>query len=444
MLNHVLNALSAVGNVMDLPGSTFRDFVSGRNPFDQWLTPWHEDAGNRASGRDVLRSWNHGLQAIGGPSLISDHDTWGNFGAGLAAETLLDPTNLLFGSGLKTPLRANRNVRGFNAAQSAANADSIMKRARGFFPEENISKLHPALLTVDPKTGATVPKVMHHGTPHAYDNITEDVIRNNHENLQGAGHYTSESQKVTGGPDGYWTKGMEHPRTEYKVRDAEGLGSAYKKLLADSNMEDAAKLDALSNHHAAFDALEEMTHPDEWHYKDQLYGKGWQEKLLPHIDVIHTPGSPSNVRMAYFDIRNPFDIEAMHDVKNIKIPERLQGQPEVRIVKKPDGTFGHEPVPPLTLEKIRIKKLFTLTSYFSAIFEMNMPHGRCTLKNSYPHHCREGCGLIDPILSCSAKAAIAGGFKRKVLATVARFSFSKRLKNSLYFTILKRLRHLLV
>lgn len=84
-----LGVAGAVGNVLDLPGSSVRDVLAGKNPFDQWIPGnWTSDE-NRISGRDLLRQ--HGM--------IGKKDTWGNFAGGLAAEIATDPFTLL-GAGL--------------------------------------------------------------------------------------------------------------------------------------------------------------------------------------------------------------------------------------------------------------------------------------------------------------------------------------------------------
>lgn len=86
-----VSGIGAVGNLLDLPGSSVRDFLAGENPLDQWLSPF--SAENRVTGRDLLRR--------GGA--VGQEDTWGNFGGGLAAEIALDPlTYLTFGLGAVT------------------------------------------------------------------------------------------------------------------------------------------------------------------------------------------------------------------------------------------------------------------------------------------------------------------------------------------------------
>ncbi|TXH13422.1 MAG: hypothetical protein E6R03_11420 [Hyphomicrobiaceae bacterium] len=78
-----LGTVGAVGNLLDLPGSMVRDTLSGKNPFDQILTPFGD--ANRTSGREMLRQYG----------AVGDKDTWGNFAGGLAAEIATDPTTLL-------------------------------------------------------------------------------------------------------------------------------------------------------------------------------------------------------------------------------------------------------------------------------------------------------------------------------------------------------------
>jgi len=51
----LLSGLGMLGNVLDLPGSMFRDVAAGENPFDQWLDPLsHWETGSSVGGRDML------------------------------------------------------------------------------------------------------------------------------------------------------------------------------------------------------------------------------------------------------------------------------------------------------------------------------------------------------------------------------------------------------
>lgn len=84
-----LSGLAMAGNVLDLPGSSVRDFLSGENPLDQWASPISGE--NRVSGRDMLERWG----ALGRNRKGLD------FGdvAGFGAEVLADPlTYMTFGA----------------------------------------------------------------------------------------------------------------------------------------------------------------------------------------------------------------------------------------------------------------------------------------------------------------------------------------------------------
>lgn len=81
-----VGTLSAIGNVLDLPGSMVRDTLSGRNPLDQLLSPTSSD--NRTSGRQLARQYG----------MAGRRDTWGNAIGGFATEVALDPlTYMTFG-----------------------------------------------------------------------------------------------------------------------------------------------------------------------------------------------------------------------------------------------------------------------------------------------------------------------------------------------------------
>lgn len=103
-----LGGVAAVGNALDLPGSMVRDVLAWENPFDQLLSPFSDE--NRTDGRELLR--NYGL--------AGKKDTWGNWAAGFATETLLDPTTYLtFGGSALT--------KGGRVAKAAGLLDDVAK-----------------------------------------------------------------------------------------------------------------------------------------------------------------------------------------------------------------------------------------------------------------------------------------------------------------------------
>lgn len=93
LFGYPVSVLGGIGQVLDLPGSSVRDLLTGNNPLDQWIDPLNPS--KKIEGRDMLRQWG----------VVGDEDNWGNFGTGLAAEVLLDPTTYLtLGAGAGTKL----------------------------------------------------------------------------------------------------------------------------------------------------------------------------------------------------------------------------------------------------------------------------------------------------------------------------------------------------
>lgn len=91
-----LSGISTVGSLLDLPGSSVRDLLTGNNPLDQWIDPFNEQ--KRASGRDLLTQYGITSQ---NKETGFDYKNPGELAqdtAGLAAEIALDPmTYLTFG-----------------------------------------------------------------------------------------------------------------------------------------------------------------------------------------------------------------------------------------------------------------------------------------------------------------------------------------------------------
>lgn len=77
--NVALGGLSALGNLLDLPGSMVRDVITANNPLDQLMSPFSPD--NRVTGKDILR----------GAGIIGERDNWTNFLPSMVTEIALDP-----------------------------------------------------------------------------------------------------------------------------------------------------------------------------------------------------------------------------------------------------------------------------------------------------------------------------------------------------------------
>ncbi|MCB0358392.1 MAG: hypothetical protein KDD44_02105, partial [Bdellovibrionales bacterium] len=124
VLNHIghgtISGLSAIGNVLDLPGSSVRDIVGGENPFDQWIPTNWASSENRLTGRDLARRWG----------MAGSQDNWGNWTGGLGLEIGLDPLTYLGGAGFaKTAVGKAGKI--FGLADDAARGLSVAGRSVG-------------------------------------------------------------------------------------------------------------------------------------------------------------------------------------------------------------------------------------------------------------------------------------------------------------------------
>lgn len=142
----LLNGLTGVGNVLDVPGSMVRDAIGGENPFDQLLSPWRGD--NRLTGRDLARQWG----------LAGQEDTLGNMLGGVALEMAMDPLNIIPAAGLLRRAFQGRKIAKAARAADAANDASLALRAKGWMPEE------VAAMTKIRKHGSDVPARLYHET----------------------------------------------------------------------------------------------------------------------------------------------------------------------------------------------------------------------------------------------------------------------------------------
>jgi|GEM_PF-3346566 hypothetical protein len=111
--------LDAVGNAFDLPGSSVRDLLVGRNPLDQFASPFSAD--NRVTGRDVLDHW--GVTApnkeTGMAGWLDDPMEGLRDLAGFGVEILTDPLNVVSALKLGKLFRAGKKATTHNAALEA-------------------------------------------------------------------------------------------------------------------------------------------------------------------------------------------------------------------------------------------------------------------------------------------------------------------------------------
>ena len=125
--NAALGGLSAVGNLLSLPGSMVLDALSFRNPLDQLLTPFSPD--NRTTGKDILRNFG----------VVGKGDSLASTIAGMGVELALDPlTYLTLGThaGLTKGGKAAKAIGLMDLAPHIATARSLPERQ--FFPGSKI------------------------------------------------------------------------------------------------------------------------------------------------------------------------------------------------------------------------------------------------------------------------------------------------------------------
>lgn len=161
----LLDILGYAGNLLDLPGSSVRDLLSGNNPLDQWATPFSSD--NRASGRDVLRPFLGENEETGMSGWVSNPMEGVKDIAGFGLEMAADPLNFVSLSPLWRALKGRKAVRGANAAQELANRGrygyvnpKVLNAVEDVAPEA-VQQAGPKLLGYTPDR-----EMVYHGTPH--------------------------------------------------------------------------------------------------------------------------------------------------------------------------------------------------------------------------------------------------------------------------------------
>lgn len=281
VLGSILDGVQAVGNVLDVPGSMLRDALAGQNPLDQLANPF-SDTG-RTSGRDLLRKYG----------MAGQQDTWGNFLGGMAAEAVLDPTNLIPAGVIGKHLSKVGKVGKANKAIDAANALSLKQRAMGFMPEEIVG------LTKIAENGT--PKQMYHGTGHSFDQY--DMNRMDPTSLYGKGIYTTDNPHIA---SSYTTKG--EPSNE-QILDYFQPGKAIPSWGGMDEVVDVVKDEAGRFKEVNVRALD-----------GPMKGRLRTHATLPDIKE----AGNGNVRSQFLDIRNPLDIEAMYGPGGLDMPPQVQ------------------------------------------------------------------------------------------------------------------------
>ncbi len=119
-----LGAVASVGNFLDLPGSSVRDLLAGRNPLDQWTSPLSSE--NRTSGRDLLEMYGmRKNRETGMMGWLSDPGEGLRDLAGFGAEVVLDP----FGPATKALMAGSAAGRALTTA--AGRAHPLVRKLGG-------------------------------------------------------------------------------------------------------------------------------------------------------------------------------------------------------------------------------------------------------------------------------------------------------------------------
>jgi hypothetical protein len=133
------SGLATAGYLFDTPGALFRGILAGK-PLSVFGS-----SDDRVTGRELLRQYG----------MVGDEDTWGNFGAGLAAELLLDP--LTYANPLSILGRgALTKAAGIPLKKAGLLRDAALDAARGF---EVVPKVTPDASDLPRLTGDTVPRL---------------------------------------------------------------------------------------------------------------------------------------------------------------------------------------------------------------------------------------------------------------------------------------------
>lgn len=122
----ILDYLGYAGNLLDLPGSSVRDLLTGNNPFDQWATPFSDK--NRASGRDVLRPLLGENEETGMSGWLTNPMEGLKDIAGFGVEVLADPLNFVSGGAVLRALRGGKAARAHNSLINATRNNPMRAR----------------------------------------------------------------------------------------------------------------------------------------------------------------------------------------------------------------------------------------------------------------------------------------------------------------------------
>lgn len=268
MDNGLLQALGAVGDVLDTPASILRGLVSGQP--------------GRALGGIMDPSQRvHGSEWTGDPL------------TGMAVDIGLDPLNLIGGLGLLKGLKAARAAKASNATREAL-------LASGGMPEEiaNLTKI------VD-KSGQ--PMKTFHGTGSVYD--TFDMNKMAPNSLYGKGIYTTADPEMA---STYAKNAGTH--THEAIASEQQIADAMRKHYDEATTGIARPGPAdMSN--------------GEWMQEAKYWLNDNPSSMTPEIQgMFKSSVTPQNVRMHYVDARRPLNLDKIPAEKLYKKLKKTEGR----------------------------------------------------------------------------------------------------------------------
>jgi len=182
LISGSLGALSSVGNILDLPGSSVRDILAWENPFDQWMPGNWTTHENRVTGRELLTKWGMRENVESGMGgWVDDPGEGARDLSGFGAEVLLDPLTWTgFGAvfpfikgGLASLKPAGMAVRKAGLLDDAAD---VLKRLKVSKYDEDIASSKIPIDTEDMLSAADIDRKFATGIREARAKITPKMM----------------------------------------------------------------------------------------------------------------------------------------------------------------------------------------------------------------------------------------------------------------------------
>jgi len=321
---NLFDVLEGAGNLLDLPGSSVRDLLSGQDPWDQWSTPFQGK--NRATGRDVLQPFLGANEETGMSGWLDNPMEGLKDIAGFGVEVVADPLNLIPASWFTKALKGRKSAAAVNKAIDAVAAspdrarlagemakgfgkssDPTMKLLDAFVlrnklkPEDVYGKISVGGQIDNPMSpaGNQLLQPVYHGTPH--DFVSEPGFPKGRPRLDKVG--TGEGAQIRG-------------RGIY-FAEASELGDKYRRGVAVSQLRNKM-FDLYDEGDAPFAITQVMEHLDNFTSSEQKLLKSLDEHDWLGFDYPHQAvkeAFSSKAKDRYGDIEGLLDVVKEHGNK---------------------------------------------------------------------------------------------------------------------------------